>query len=235
MITFHDKINDHMTCPKPNWSNCHKDIYRASLRQLTKPIGCQAICIPERDIEQLRVALTQATAASIPRINPKAKKKKRPPKARGPNIQAAARISKHAWWVRKCDGAPRGDSHPTAVEMNKVKRNLCKAQRKFNAKKRCSDLEDIMNATYDTTFYKLVRQQRSTNRHLTNCLLYEGRKLTSPEEFSVGWAKYFETLATSINDQRYDHFYLKQATEDLNHLQIVFQTSGITIARMSPK
>ncbi|KAH3836034.1 hypothetical protein DPMN_109403 [Dreissena polymorpha] len=213
MITFHDKINDLMTCPKPNRSKCNKDIYRASLRQLTKPIGCQAICIPERDIEQLRVALTQATVASIPRFNPTAKKKKRPPKARGPDIKAAARIGKHAWWVWKCDGAPRGDSHLTAVEMKKTKRNLRKAQRKFHAEKRCSDLEDIMNATDDTTFYKLVRQQRSTSKHLTNCLLYEGRKLTSPEEISDGWDKHFETLATPINDQRYDHFYLKQATE----------------------
>ncbi|KAH3835431.1 hypothetical protein DPMN_108777 [Dreissena polymorpha] len=84
---------------KPNWSKCNKDIYRAPLPLLTKNISCQAICIPERDIEQLRVTLTQATVASIPRFNPRAKKKKRPPKAKGPDIQAAARISKHAWWV----------------------------------------------------------------------------------------------------------------------------------------
>ncbi|KAH3842229.1 hypothetical protein DPMN_115725 [Dreissena polymorpha] len=114
--------------------------------------------------------------------------------------------------------------------MKKAKRNLRKAQRKFHAKKRCSDLENIMNATDDTTFYKLVRKQRSTSRHLTNCLLNEGRKLTSPEEISDGWGKHFETLATPINDQRYDHFYLKQATKDLNHLQIAFQTSGKTVA-----
>ncbi|KAH3813278.1 hypothetical protein DPMN_141731 [Dreissena polymorpha] len=86
-----------------------------------------------------------------------------------------------------------------------------------------------MNATDDTTFYKLVRQQRSTSRPLTSCLLHEGKKLTSPEEISDGWAKHFETLATPINDQRYDNSYLKQATEDLNHLQIAFQTRGITI------
>ncbi|KAH3808627.1 hypothetical protein DPMN_136984 [Dreissena polymorpha] len=152
----------------------------------------QAICIPERDIEQLKVALTQATVASIPRFNPAAKKK-RPPKARGPDIQAAARLIKHAWWVGMCDGAPRGESHPTAVEMKKAKRNLRKAQRKFYAKKRCSDLDGIMNANDDTTFYKLVRQQRSTCRHLTSCLQHEGKKLTSPEEISDGWAKYFET------------------------------------------
>ncbi|KAH3835460.1 hypothetical protein DPMN_108808 [Dreissena polymorpha] len=76
-----------------------------------------------------------------------------------------------------------------------------------------------MNATDDTTIYKVVRQQRSTSRHLTSCLLHEGRKLTSPEEISYGWAKHFETLATPINDQRYDNSYLKQATEDLNHLK----------------
>ncbi|KAH3869547.1 hypothetical protein DPMN_032716 [Dreissena polymorpha] len=76
MITFHDKLNDLLTCFKPNWSKCNKDIHRASLRQLTKPIGCQTICIPERDIEQLRVALSQATVASIPRFNPTDKKKR---------------------------------------------------------------------------------------------------------------------------------------------------------------
>ncbi|KAH3725279.1 hypothetical protein DPMN_051113 [Dreissena polymorpha] len=120
MITFHDKLIDIMTRQKSNWSKCNKHIYRASIRQLTKPIGCLAICIPERDIEQLRVALTQATVASILRFNPTAKKKKRPPKARGPDIQAAARISKHAWWVWVCDGAPKDDRHPTAVVMKKA-------------------------------------------------------------------------------------------------------------------
>ncbi|KAH3739367.1 hypothetical protein DPMN_046018 [Dreissena polymorpha] len=85
-----------MTHPKPRWSKCNNEIYRTYLQQSTKPIGCQATCNPERDIKLLCAALTQATVASIPSYNPTAKKKKRPPKARGPDIQAAARISKHA-------------------------------------------------------------------------------------------------------------------------------------------
>ncbi|KAH3857533.1 hypothetical protein DPMN_100142 [Dreissena polymorpha] len=114
--------------------------------------------------------------------------------------------------------------------MKKAKQNLRKAQRKFHAKKRCSDLEGIINATEETTFYKLGRQQRSTSRHLNSCFLHEGRKLTSPQEIPDGWAKHVETFATPINDKRYESTYLKQATEDLNHLQIAFQTRVITIA-----
>ena len=37
-------------------------------------------------------------------------------------------------------------------------------------------------------------------------------------------------MATPKNDQRYDDSYLKQAIDDLNHLQIFFQTRGVSIA-----
>ncbi|KAH3844637.1 hypothetical protein DPMN_086896 [Dreissena polymorpha] len=106
MITFHDKLNDLMTRPKPNWSKCNKDIYRDSIRQLTKPKGCKAICIPERDIEQLSVALTQATVASIYRFNPTAKKKKRPPKARVPSSKLQQKSVSIHGGCECCDGAP---------------------------------------------------------------------------------------------------------------------------------
>ena len=60
------------------------------------------------------------------------------------------------------------------------------------------------------TFYRLIREQRSTSTVETNVLSIDGKVVDDPEEMRGKWAQYFQRLATPLEDDNFDSLYLKK-------------------------
>ena len=56
-------------------------------------------------------------------------------------------------------------------------------------------------------FYKLINKQRQTGRDRLNELVVNGEHLSDPDMIRQGWADYFKTLATPIENENFDENY----------------------------
>ena len=56
-------------------------------------------------------------------------------------------------------------------------------------------------------FYKLINKQRQTGRERLNELMVNGELLSDPVMIRQGWAEYFKTLATPVENVNFDEEY----------------------------
>ncbi|XP_033757397.1 uncharacterized protein LOC117339794 [Pecten maximus] len=107
-----------------------------------------------------------------------------------------------------------------------AKRILRKAQRQLACRKRKIAIEEIMESKGDpTTFYKLVRQQRSSTSMGTEFLTLNGKTAESIEEVTQTWAQYFQQLATPTAESTYDDLHLGKIQDDINLINQICNSS----------
>ena len=89
-----------------------------------------------------------------------------------------------------------------------AKRLLRKAQRQLASKQQRRKLQNIMDAENDTkTFYKLVKEQRSSTSTSTDTLTIDGKVIDTAEEVTEAWANYFQGLAQPLQDENFSANY----------------------------
>ena len=104
--------------------------------------------------------------------------------------------------------------------MRTIKKNLRSVQQQRRAVERRDLMTGIQDAhSHDQkTFFKLVNRQRTQSSAATRELVYRDQTYTDDEGIRIGWANYFEDLATPHFDPKYDDDHLQFVTSILDAL-----------------
>ena len=149
---------------KPKWEKCDTQLYSYYIANQLHPFNS-----PQSDYEfvlslgQFVSTLKNAVKISIP--GHRDSRKVNPVKVRVWNeeICTAVKMCKSAWWQWRMAGEPENADHPLTQHVKKCKRNLRKAQRQAEARRRIEQAERIMASTgTDKEFYRLIKHQRKT-------------------------------------------------------------------------
>lgn len=118
-------------------------------------------------------------------------------------------------------GKPDKDDSPDLHNnLKEAKINLRKSIRKANAMDRETKLQAIMDSENNTiSFHTLVRLQRKSNSQQPTSLIVDGVQCESPKEVCDGWMNHFKTLATTIQNQRWNTNYTLSVENDLVHIE----------------
>ena len=191
---------------KPKWEKCDTQLYSYYIANQLHPFNS-----PQSDYEfmlslgQFVSTLKNAVKISIP--GHKDSRRVNPVKVRVWNeeICTAVKMCKSAWWQWRMAGEPENADHPLSQHVKKCKRNLRKAQRQAEARRRIEQSERIMASTgIDKEFYRLVKHQRKTQNSTLPFITVDNKMMDIPEDICAGWATYFQGLATPSNNENYD-------------------------------
>jgi hypothetical protein len=144
------------------------------------------------------------------------------------NACKAAKEIFHQW---KISGRRKNS---TNFEMLRdAKKNVRRQQRQFEARKRVSKIESIIDAAEhdQKTFFSIIKTQRSVKSPVTPYITVDDVKFEGEDVLS-GFATYFEKLAAPKTDPKYDQSYDKQTklnTELLYQISHIEAERGISV------
>lgn len=128
--------------------------------------------------------------------------------------------------MNKNHGSSRALQIAKLVDANKeAKKQLRKAQRQENARKRTQHHNTIMQASEndDELFYRLIRIQRG--HHFNDDeMMVDDRIICDPDEIREEWANYFEDLSHPAPNVNFDNLYKDLVDEDHIVLQNLMHT-----------
>ncbi|CAG2193004.1 unnamed protein product [Mytilus edulis] len=148
------------------------------------------------EIEKLTNILHTAGKDSIPNY-----RKQVTSKAIGNGIwnEEISQASKHSksFYEWKLDG----QNIEKKQEMTKAKRLLRSAQRRANASRKNTFIEQIMMASQNDNklFHQLIQNQRGVKKVNTDVMIFNAKEQAEPEDILEGWKNYFEDLYRSHN------------------------------------
>ena len=202
----------------PRWEKIDRNHYKANIEKqvANNPALVQSI---EQDYINLSTsnlcALLREAADSCmgPNLPTHAKKKRQFPKV----IKEACKISKEKFWKWKEAGKPKMHDNLQYLDMRIAKKQLRRLQRQHEATSRTMRYEKLMEAHEgdQSTFYKLIAEQRQDACTTTSYLLLDNERLTTTEQIREGWAKYFKDLGTPEPVARNNTYYNNEVELDI--------------------
>ena len=117
----------------------------------------------------------------------------------------------------------KGNENPLAKHLKNLKKRLRSQQRQLVAEHRKEKLEEISRASTGNTqlFYRLVREQRGTNKPIPDCIEFPTEDTTQLN----GWANYFENLATMEDLPHFNESHHTNAKIKLHQTVLILKTN----------
>jgi hypothetical protein len=201
------------------WDKIDKTLYKVRtdmhLRVISSSINQMPVPLI---IERVNKTLVESAQAAAP---------KRPIRLRKtkfkwhPSLTAAAKRANQCYRDLKTTSSQDPNLSQRKATLQAAKKLLRKAQRQLAAKQRREYLQSIMDSCQGgskTTFYRLIRKQRSHNDCPSTIRFGEHEKAGDE---AGSWANYFAHLATPVNDECFDDKYQR-------HLQITHLLQVLT-------
>ena len=117
-------------------------------------------------------------------------------------------------------------------QMKAAKQCLGKEQRREAARIRSQKVENIMNAENNSkTFFKLIKDQRKSSNPQTETLIVENQSYETEEDICQGWAKHFQSLATPLQNAKFDSEHKKSVDRDVACIKSICETENKEIRR----
>ena len=135
------------------------------------------------------------------------------------------------WWEWKKAGSPKDAMDPYVRQMKAAKQCLRKEQRREAARIRTQKVENIMNAENNSkTFFKLIKDQRKSSNPQTETLIVENQSYETEEDICQGWAKHFQSLATPLQNEKFDSEHKKLVDRDVACIKSICETENKEIS-----
>ena len=215
------KVQTGDTTSKTPWKKIDKTKYKFCVEKRLSPNTNNTTENIESNITELTGALLAAAKETNPTSTKQIRRRNRQ-KPMSEEIRLAAKASKKAWWEWKKAGATKVSTDHNYKQMMTAKKVLRKAQRQHTSRIHREKMEKIAESCgNDQTFYKLVRQQRTTSATSTGILKINGAIIDSPEDILTAWATYFEKLATPKSDSSFNPEYLSDTQADVELIRRV--------------
>ena len=181
---------------KINWSKCDIQTLQQLVNEQIRREDLFHLCDNETKLEKLVVILNDC-AKEAAGSKPKPVKKYKP---WSHEIRNLCKISKQYHWEWTNSGAPKSKDNPLWLRCITAKRNLQRAQRQEDAKRRYGLYTEIMdtNTSDEKLFHKLINIQRNGKTSKLSQLTVDGKILVKPGDIAEGWATYFERLSKSL-------------------------------------
>ena len=221
---------------KPKWDKCDLHNYRDFISEHLQPFCSYRLGeSPEFDIlyplSHLISVLQLATRDSIPSYKAEVKLRSRKQCPWSEKIQQAVKNSRMAWGEWKKAGSPLDQADPHVQKMSKSRKNLRKEQRREAASLRSQKVEHIMSEKDNSkTFFKLIKEQRKSSSTLTESLMVGNVTCTTDLEICNGWAEHFQSLATPLQNERFDSKYKDQVEKDIVSISSICENDPNPIA-----
>ena len=80
------------------------------------------------------------------------------------------------------------------------------------------------------TFFKLIKEQRESSSTLTETLMVGNLTCSTDLEICNGWAEHFQSLATPLQNERFDPKYQDQVEKDIVSISSICENDPNPIA-----
>ena len=163
-----------------------------------------------KDINERVGQITDIVTSTARECAPKMKQKpKNCKKFWCPELAKLSKDSKRAFGDWKKGGCPAEPHCELVLAKTSAKKKLRNRQRQIHAENRTKMYKEITTAHTENKnlFYKLINRQRQTGREILNELVINGDHLTESDSIRQGWADYFKTLATPVENKNFDEEY----------------------------
>ena len=217
---------------KPKWEKCNRQEYTIFVEEnLQSHLYLHPSKSTEQDIlyplAHLNTILRLATQQSIPNYKPEIKAKKKRQRPWTEQIHQAVKKCRLTWWEWKKVGSPKDAMDPYVCQMKAAKQCLRKEQRREAARIRTQKVENIMNAENNSkTFFKLIKDQRKSSNPQTETLIVENQSYETEEDICQGWAKHFQSLATPLQNEKFDSEHKKLVDRDVACIKSICETEN---------
>ena len=196
-------------CPKVNvkkvnWKKVDSEKYQTLLADRLQRVE------KSKDINERVGQITDIVTLTARECAPKMKQKpKNCKKFWCSELAKLSKDSKRAFGDWKKGGCPAEPHYKLDLVKTSAKKKLHNRQRQIHAENRSKMYKEITTTHTENKnlFYKLINRQRQTGREILNELVINGDHLTESDSIRQGWADYFKTLATPVENKNFDEEY----------------------------